>query len=124
MATNYALHCVSKSAGADLSADQFKVVTMGAGEVVTLDTTAGGAASFGVLQNDPLLGEPAAIAIGGQTKIRLGATLADGVPFTISALGVAVAPVTGNKVLGTITEGGADGEIGSAVFNPANIVPA
>lgn len=119
MATNYALHCVSKSAGADLSGDQFKIVTLGAGEVVTVDTTAGGTVSFGVLQNDPKQGEPASVAIGGQTKIQLGATLADGVPFTVSATGLAVAPTTGQVVLGTITEGGADGEIGSAVFNPS-----
>lgn len=123
MATEYALQCVSKSAGADLSADQYKIVAIGAGEVVTVAATKG-VLAFGVLQNDPIAGQPASVAIGGQTKIKLGATLAVSAKFTTSAAGLAIAPVATDIVLGTITEGGDNGTIGSALFNPSHATPA
>lgn len=116
MATEYAKTCVSKAAGADLSTAQFKIVVLGTDERVTVAGTAG-VSAFGVLQNNPAINVPAAVAISGQTKIALGATLAAGAKFTTSNAGLAVAPTTGQAVLGTITEGGANGQIGSAVFD-------
>ena len=112
MATNQSAVCVSHVAGADLSADQYKIVELGASGVTVCNTA--GEQGYGVLQNNPTSGSAAEVAIGGIAKVKLGATLAAGAKFTTSNAGLAVAPTAGQFVLGQIVEGGASGEIGSA----------
>lgn len=115
MATEQVLQCANWAAGADLSSDQYKLVKISGATVVLTDIA--GEAAIGVLQNDPVSGDAAGVAIGGVTKIQLGATLAAGAKFSASAAGLAIAPTTGYQILGTIVEGGVSGEVGSAVFD-------
>lgn len=115
MATEQVLQCDNKLAGADLTTAQYKIVKLSGANVVLTSTA--GELAYGVLQNAPALGDAAGVAIDGRTKIQLGATLAAGAKFSASAAGLAIAAVSTHQVLGTIVEGGASGEIGSAVFD-------
>ena len=103
MATEQVLMCDNKLAGADLSTAQYKIVKLSGANAVLASTA--GELAYGVLQNAPVAGDAAGIAIGGRTKIQLGATLAPGTKFST------------HQVLGTIVEGGASGEIGSALLD-------
>jgi hypothetical protein len=115
MATEQVLMCDNKLAGADLSTAQYKIVKLSGANAVL--ASAAGELAYGVLQNAPVAGDAAGIAIGGRTKIQLGATLAAGAKFSTSAAGLAIAAISTHQVLGTIVEGGASGEIGSAVID-------
>jgi len=115
MATEAILQSLNFVAGADLSSAQYKIVKQSGATVVV--TSVAGEDARGVLQNAPVSGDAAGVAIAGQTKIQLGATLAAGAKFSASAAGLAIAPTTGYQILGTIVEGGASGEIGSAIFD-------
>ena len=67
-------NCVSFEAAADLSAKQFFIVTVdSAGKCAV--AAAGTVAVLGVLQNAPLAGQPASVAIAGVTKLVTGSGL-------------------------------------------------
>lgn len=79
--------CISLKAGADLSAAQFKAVSVDAnGEAVVA-----GAGDFavGVLQNNPGLGELATVQIAGISKMKADAAVAAGARIASSADGEA-----------------------------------
>lgn len=119
MAHETALQSFSATAGADLSALQYTFVTLNSsGQVVA---AAANSLAAGVLQNNPLSGEAANVAIGGETKIKLGATLSPGAVVEVGATGgkAAAATGTGSYVMGILTLGGADNEIGSMVIRTA-----
>jgi hypothetical protein len=119
MAHETALQSFSAAAGADLSALQYTFVTLNSsGQVVA---AAANSLAAGVLQNNPVSGEAANVAIGGETKIKLGATLAAGAIVEVGATGgkAAAAAGTGSYVMGILTLGGADNEIGSMVIRTA-----
>jgi len=119
MATEQALRSVSYPANADLSAKQYFFVNINSsGKIVVAGD---GARAIGVLQDKPAAADRAgAVAIFGQTKISLGGTVAVGDAVASDSAGEAVVAATGDAVLGTCIQGGADGEIGSILFNPSN----
>jgi len=116
---------VSRVAGEDLSADQYKFVKLdnGTGNVVAVD----GATDrpFGVLQNDPASGEIAEITIVGGTKVEAGGTASVGQPLFSNASAVAVTLGVGTTgsaayLVGTFVEDAASGAVTSAVIDCAN----
>jgi hypothetical protein len=77
------------TAAADLSANQYQFVKESATGMV-VNTTNGGRCD-GVLQNAPgAAGEAAAVAIGGVTKVKAGASFARGAALMSDAVGKAV----------------------------------
>lgn len=117
MATTQEQFCVTLEAGQDLSAKQFFFVSVASDGQI--DPTGDGAFAVGVLQNDPdAAGKAAEVAIMGQTKVVAGGTVAGGAEVASDAAGEAVTAATGDVILGTAIDGGADGEIIRIVFNP------
>lgn len=119
MAHETALQRFSAPAGADLSALQYTFVTVNSSGAVV--GAAANSLAVGVLQNTPVAGEAANVAFGGETKIKLGATLAPGAVVEVGATTgkAAAATGTGSYVMGIVTLGGADNEIGSMVIRTA-----
>lgn len=88
-------------AGADLSSDQFKLVTL-AGVLA-----GAGAVSF-PLQNKPSVsGQAAALRKGGTSKIVAGAAFAVGVKLAANAAGLAITALATNNVVGIASEAAA-----------------
>lgn len=115
MATDSSKKCIAYTAGADLSAKQFTFLALSGDNTVDA-AAANGADAVGVLQNDPVLGQSAAVCVDGQTKVVFGATLAAGVEVTNNADGAAIEAVAGNTVLAVVAEGAANGAIGSVLL--------
>jgi len=123
MAHETALQNFSAPAGADLSALQYTFVTVNTSGAVV--AAAANSLAIGVLQNDPIEGEAANVAFGGETKIKLGATLTPSALVEVGAAGVAAAAAgVGSYVRGILTKGGASGEIGSMVLISAGPLSA
>lgn len=107
----------SFEAGVDLSAKQYHFVSVSSDGQI--DPTGDGAIAVGVLQNAPsAVGDAAAVATAGSTKIAFGGTVANGAAVSSDAAGKAVTAATGDIILGTAALGGASGEIGTIVFHP------
>lgn len=75
MAYSNRLECVTLEANVDLSTHQFKIVEMLSDGKADLSGLRGG---YGVLQNIPESGEAGTVAIGGETKVMAGGTIAIG----------------------------------------------
>jgi hypothetical protein len=111
---------VTLEAGADLSANQFHFVTMDSDGQLSVSTD--GAASVGVLLNDPsAAGRAAEVCIGGLTRVEAGGTIAAGADVASGATGEAITAATGDAILGTAVTGGADGEVISIIFQPRGV---
>lgn len=109
--------CISLEAGQDLSAKQFFFVSVASDGQI--DPTGNGASAVGVLQNDPnAAGKAASVAIGGVTKVSVGATVTAGAALASDAAGEAVPAATGDVILGTALAAGDDGDIISMIFQP------
>jgi hypothetical protein len=113
MALERNLDVVSYPASADLSASLFHIVTIDSNGRVAV--SAGSTSKiFGVLQSKPkVLGEGAAVAIGGVTKCVAGGAIAEGDFVTSNAQGFGLATTTaGNVAAGrAATEAAGSGEI-------------
>lgn len=114
--------CVSLVAGADLSGSQYHFVEVGAAGTVV--AAGDGAHADGVVNNDPLSGRTAEVAIGGVVKVKCGGVVTRGGPVGSDAAGKAVNAATGDIILGTALETGADGAIIAMIFNPRGAQPA
>ncbi len=111
------MQVVSIEAGADLSAKQFFFVSVSADGQI--DPTGDGGDADGILQNDPsAAGRAAEVAISGVVKVIAGGTCTRGGPAASDAAGEAVDPASGDVILGTFLETGADGDVISMLFNP------
>ena len=113
-------HILSKIAGEDLTAHQYRAVTLdSSGEVVACTA---GAPALGILQNAPDEDEVAEVAIGGESKVEAGgvwALTAGLVLLTPGAAGKIVEAGTGDVVCAVASvASGADAEITSAVIRP------
>ena len=98
-------------AGGDLSAAQFKFVTLESDGQVDLANSAG-ENCIGVLLNNPdAAGKAATVAISGKVMVEAGGTIAAGAAVATDAAGDAVTASTGNIVMGYATEAGVDGQI-------------
>jgi len=112
MSFEEALKTISVQASADLSADQYKFVTIEAtgGQLELVGTL--GANFVGILQDKPAAaGRPGSVGVDGSTKVLSGATIAVGDEISSSALGVAVVALTGHYVLGIAREAAVTGDI-------------
>jgi hypothetical protein len=106
-------------AGEDLSGAQFCFVTISADmTVIKCNDTA---KPFGILQNNPSLGEQATVMNDGVSKIKIGSSaMVAGDNVSSSNTGTAVASTTGDYVTGTIIVGASAGAIGSISFSLLN----
>ncbi len=112
---------VTYSAGGDLSAGQFKWVTLSAARTVSLCTALTDVPA-GILQNKPAAaGRNAVVRVIGRSKVLLGATLSAG-----HLIGPLANAKTGRKIPGTdvthyiggqLEEGGADTLVATALIN-------
>jgi hypothetical protein len=116
MASEHDLRTVSRVTNADLSALQYTVVDVNTTTGLIEAGSSGDEAALGVLQDKPGSGEVGRVAVGGQSKIVLGATLTPGTKVMGSAAGKAIAVTIGLVSIGSIVEGGADTEIGSILL--------
>lgn len=121
MATENALKSIPYTAAADLSALQYTFVKMSGDYAVTTGVAAGGVDTVGILQNNPVATAAAAVAVSGQSKIVLGATLTAGTRVTSDANGKAVAATTGNTVLGKLVEGGDADQIAAMILETEGV---
>lgn len=117
MALEQNLVCISRVAGADLSAAQYKFVESNTAGTVTV-ANAAGEKVLGVVQNDPTSGQVAAVAYQGVSKVVAGGTVAIDADIATDASGRAVAATTGNKIVGRAISGGSVGEIISVLLLP------
>lgn len=108
--------CVSLVAGADLSASQYHFVEVGAAGTIVV--AGDGAHADGVVNDGPLSGRTAEVAIGGIIKVKCGGVVTRGGPVASDAAGKAVNAASGDIILGTALETGADGAIIAMIFNP------
>jgi len=102
MATIANLNMRSYEAGADLSTHQYKFVKLDINGAVVLCTVAG-ERPHGVLMNNPLLGEAAAVQTigdGGQVKIIASAAIAIGALVCTTNVGSGVTSITAGHVVG------------------------
>ena len=97
-------------AGADLSAAQFKFVTLDSGAVVTLAGTAGEAV-YGVLIVGAATGRAVTVIRSGSVMIEAGGTITAGAAVATDANGDAVAATTGDIIAGYAKEAAVDGQI-------------
>lgn len=114
---------ISKVAGADLSASQYRIVTIDAnGHAILANATA---RNVGVLQNKPISGAAASVGYFGESKVVVGAGGATaGGNASADANGAAVNSAVGQSVLGMFTSTAAAGEIGTVLIGAAGAVIA
>lgn len=106
----------SFKAGGDLSAGQYKFVKFSADRTVVLCTAITDKV-VGILQNKPTAaGQAADVAVAGDSKLMLGATLTAGAYVAPATSAKAQAAVTTQYARAQLTEGGADTEIVDALL--------
>lgn len=123
MAVEESVVSITIEAGGDLSAGQYKFVTLASDGQVDLTASAGGAA-LGVLQNAPAAaGEPAQVAIAGRVKVTAGGTFTAGDKIQSDASGDAIGGVTtADHALGYALESAVAGDVVAIVLLSHHIV--
>jgi hypothetical protein len=116
---------VSRVAGEDLSAAQYKFVKLDNADGTVKTVNGATDRPFGVLQNSPIAGQIAEVTIVGGSKVEAGGSASVGQALfsNASALGVTLAfGTTGSAayVVGTFVENAASGAITTAVIDCAN----
>lgn len=107
MAYEEALQTITLVAAADLSAHQYKFVSVDSSGTVNL--TGNDAKADGVLMNKPKSGEAGTVAIAGVAKVKCGAAVTRGGNVASGANGAAKNAATASEVLGVALETGASG---------------
>ena len=97
-------------AGEDLSAAQFKFVTLEADGQIDLADAAGERA-LGVLLNKPTAGAAATVAMTGKVMVEAGASVTAGDQLQTDAAGDAITAAAGDVVMGYALEDAVDGQI-------------
>lgn len=101
-----ALTCISLEAGSDLSASQYRFVTLAADGQV--DQTGAGLDATGILQDDPdAAGVAGSVAISGVSKVVAGAATTRAGNVASDSTGRAVNATTGNFIQGIFLEAAA-----------------
>jgi hypothetical protein len=99
---------VSKITAASFAAGQYRACVLNSSGLAAVP--ANGAAIYGVVQNDPLSGESAAIMLDGETKWEAGAAIAAGANVATENDGRCITAATGDVVAGiALTAAGAAG---------------
>ena len=97
---------------------QYLLVNISAARTVALNTSAGGIC-YGVLQNAPAAGQAAAVAIGGITKVVVGAAVTAGQELQSDTNGRAITFSSGRKVgMALESAAGANAMIDMLVYSP------
>lgn len=122
MATMESVKSISKEAGGDLSADQFKFVELASDNQV--DLAGNGADATGVLLNNPdTAGQAATIAYSGVAKVICGTGgLDEGQKVGVDANGLAVVAVSTDHVVGVCTKAAAVGELAEVLLDKQGIL--
>ena len=110
--------CVTLPAAADLSAQQFKAVTVNSsGQAAVANATA---LVTGILQNKPTAaGQAATVCYAGVSKVVAGGSITAGARVTADANGNAIAATTaGDAVFGVALTGAASGDVFPVLINP------
>ena len=116
MSTNLSGRNISLAAAADLTAKQFYAIKI---DTNGLAAVAGaGEAGIGILQNNPGLGQSAAVQVDGISKARAGATIAAGAPLASNASGLLITATTGNYIIGFAKEAAVVNDIFACVLEP------
>jgi hypothetical protein len=97
-------------AGSDLTAAQFKFVSLAADGQVDVTAAAGGNA-IGILSNNPNVGQAATVTVTGGYMVEAGGTITAGDQVQSSATGTALLAATGDVVLGYALEDAVVGQI-------------
>jgi len=109
---------VSIPAGADLSSSKYLGVKLNTSSQV-IDMAATADICMGILQNEPVTGEAASVALvngGGISKIYLSGTLAAGALVRADENGQAAADAATNYNIGQLLTGGAVDELGEVIL--------
>ena len=114
MATTGEFQSVTLTAGADLSAAQYKVVAVG-GTIAAANT-----AAFGVLLNKPKSGEHAQVGYSGYLKAYAGGTVTGGGAVKVTTSGFLVAVASGDGAVGKALAAADSGSLVSFLGNFAN----
>ena len=111
-------------AGEDLSAAQFKFVTLESDGQVDLADSAGENA-IGVCLVGGAAGAAVTVCVSGSVMVEAGGTIAAGAAVQTGADGTALAAATGDVVMGYAREAGVDGHIIEIeLIQGGNVVPA
>ena len=97
-------------AGVDLSAAQFKFVTLEADGQVDL-ANAAGEQCYGVCIVGATAGRAVTVVRTGSVMVEAGGTIAAGDPIQCNTDGTALTALTGDVVMGYAKEAGVDGQI-------------
>lgn len=97
-------------AGQDLSASQYKAVTIG-GTIAANNTTA-----MGLVQNKPESGEDLSMRAFGVSKYRAGAAVNSGALLMVTTSGWLITVTSGQLPCGQAFEGVSSGSIGEGFF--------
>ena len=97
-------------AGSDLTAAQFKFVSLAADGQVDVTAAAGGNA-IGILSNNPDVGQAATVTVTGGYMVEAGGTITAGDQVQSSATGTALLAATNDVVLGYALEDAVVGQI-------------
>jgi len=119
MAAEEGLKSITKVAGADLSASQYRFVSVEAAGTVIRNTSSGGAC-LGINQgNTAAAGREVQVAVSGVSKVVLGAVASTaGVKCMSDTTGRAIlATGTGAKVLGTLLTTGVENDIAEILLD-------
>ena len=116
MAYNESNISVSLNAAADLTAAQYKFVSIDSNGAIAL--TGDGEHADGVLMSAPNTGEAGTVTISGIAKVECGGEVTAGGDVASDANGAAGNAGSGDAVLGTALETGASGRVISILFHP------
>jgi len=97
-------------AGSDLTAAQFKFVSLAADGQVDVTASAGGNA-IGILSNNPNVGQAATVTVTGGYMVEAGGTITAGDQIQSSATGTALLAATSDVVLGYALENAVIGQV-------------
>lgn len=116
MATEAILRSISLPAAADLSSSQYLGIVVDSNGRAAV--AAEGQAAIGILQDNPAAIDRAAnVAVGGQSKVWCGGTIAKGARFCFNSAGKAVALGSGDDwSMGVMIEAGASGIIATCLI--------
>ena len=123
MATSNPKDTISAIAKADYSDSQYRFVVVDETTATYVVRASSSVADpiFGVLQNEPELGQDACVITGGISKIKLADTVTANDPITTDTIGRGIkATAEGTDyIAGYIVQGGVTGDIGTVKLNPA-----
>lgn len=111
---------ISATASADLSAQQYRFVALAnqSGRVQAQRAVVGDRV-MGILQNNPVAGDTATVAIGGVSKCVAGGTILAGASVTSDAQGRATSTLTGTDFrAGVAQEAAVVGQIFAVLLFP------